>query len=139
MNNTSDKDKDFSTDSSKDGNNDDISNKHIIVLDLRDDLQKEQIVTSFNVRKKTKCIEVKLNHSYENKTIVSTIYPDWIKTVDTFTIRAKRKGISEKHIIMLTDTLDDNNENIIEGCLLNNKEDGDDYDIFMITTKEQAL
>jgi hypothetical protein len=138
MDNTSDKDKDFSTDSSKDGNNDDFSNKHIIALVLRADLQKEQIVTSFAVRKKTKCIEVKLNHIYENKTIVSTIYPDWIKTVDTFTIRAKRKGISEKHIIMLTDTLDDNNENIIEGCLNKKDEEDDDYDIFNDNSKRTS-
>jgi hypothetical protein len=138
MNNTSDEDKDFSTDSSKDGSNDDVSNKHIIALVLRDDLQKEQIVTSFAVRKKTKCIEVKLNHTYENKTIVSTIYPDWIKTVDTFTIRAKKKGISEKHIIMLTDTLDDNNENIIEECLLSKKQESDDYDTFDDSSKRTS-
>jgi hypothetical protein len=128
MDNTSDKDKDFSTDNSKDGNNNNISNKHIIVLNLRDDLQKEQIVTSFAINKKTKYIETKLNHIYENKTIVSTIYSDWIKTIDTFTIRAKKKGISQKHIIMLTDTLDDNNEKIIES-LLRKGEEEDDYDI----------
>ena len=68
------------------------------------------------MNKKTKCIEARLNHVYDNKTIISTIYQDWIKTIDTFAARAKKKGISAKHIIILTDTLDDNNEKVIK-CL----------------------
>ena len=43
------------------------SGKDTIALDLNDTLQKEQIVTSFTVNKKTRCIVVGLNHKYEKK------------------------------------------------------------------------
>jgi hypothetical protein len=43
-------------------------------------------------------------------------YVDWVKTVDTFATRAKKKGISDDHIMMLTDTLDNNNRRIVD-CL----------------------
>jgi hypothetical protein len=83
-------------------------------------LQNEQIVTSFTVNKKTGCIIVGLNHKYEKKTVVSSVYRDWPKTINAFSTCAKKKGVDTKHILMLTDTLDDNFELVIE-CFLPRK------------------
>jgi hypothetical protein len=88
--------------------------KDTISLDLNDTLQKEQIVTSFTINKKSQSIVVSLNHKYKQKTIVSTLYNDWIKTIRSFSVRAEQKGVDNKHISMLTDALDDNNEKVME-------------------------
>src|SRR5690349_2153067 len=116
----------------EDGNAPKDSGKDTIALDLNDTLQKEQIVTSFTVNKKTRCIVVGLNHKYEKKTVVSPVYKDWIKTIDFFSTCAKKKGVDIKYILVLTDTLDDNHERVIE-CFLPAKngtasDDGDDKD-----------
>lgn len=100
-------------------NNDDTSHTEcrkdtFIALDISESLQQQQILIAFGANKKTGCIIASLNHIYNNKTIVANIYPDWIKTIDVFTNRAKEKGVSEEHINMLTDALDDNNEKVMQ-------------------------
>src|SRR5262249_36748132 len=62
---------------------------------------------------KTRCITAHMNNVYAKKTVVSNVYDDWTQTIDTFTTNAKRKGISDKHIRMLTDTIDSNSQSII--------------------------
>jgi hypothetical protein len=89
-------------------------NANFISLDIDKRLQQQQILTTFGVNKKTGCILASLNHVYDKKTIVSNIYRDWIKTLDVFAVRAKEKRVSDEHIIMLTDALDDNNEKIMQ-------------------------
>ncbi|HXX98611.1 MAG TPA: hypothetical protein VEL11_16030, partial [Candidatus Bathyarchaeia archaeon] len=101
--------------------NDDTSDKDsrngdVITLDIGENLREQQILTAFVVNRKTRCIIASLNHVYDEKTIVSNIYQDWIKTIDAFAIRAKKKGISDEHIVMLTDALDNNNEKVMQ-CL----------------------
>jgi hypothetical protein len=49
--------------------------------------------------------------------VVSSVYKDWPKTINSFSTCAKKKGVNSKHISMLTDTLDDNFERVIE-CFL---------------------
>lgn len=64
-----------------------------IALELSQTLQNEQIVTSFAV--KACCIVVGLNHKYDKKTIVSTIYnKDWNKTIKSFSDCARKKGLT---------------------------------------------
>ena len=46
----------------------------------------------------------------------------WIKTIESFSACAKKKGVDKEHIMMLTDMLDDNHERII-GCLLSPEND----------------
>ena len=99
--------------------------KHIISLVIPENLKSEEIVTRFEANKKSKCIVALLNHKYERKSIVSTIYPDWLKTLDRFTVQAHGKGISECHIGMITDAIDDNHEKIME-CIINSSS-GSDY------------
>ena len=91
-------------------------NSNVITLDISESLQQQHILTAFVVNNKTGCIIVSLNHVYDKKTIVSNIYQDWIKTIDAFATRAKEKGISDEHISMLTDVLDNNNEKVMQ-CL----------------------
>lgn len=86
----------------------------ILHLDLLGILQNENFITHFVADKKARCLDVRLNHIYSDKIIVSRIYPDWVKTTDTFVIRAGNKGISKEHIVMLTDTLDNNYKKILE-------------------------
>jgi hypothetical protein len=109
--NTSIQHKDFSPLKIDNGN----SSNDIVTLD-KGTLDHKGIVTHFIVKGKTKCIEAKLNHAYNNKTIVSTVYRDWIKTIDTFVDRAKKKGVSDEDILMLTDILDENSSCVIR-CL----------------------
>jgi hypothetical protein len=77
-------------------------------------LKNENIITGFAVNKTTGCIEVTLNHVYSNSSIVSRVYTDWTKTVQAFATRARNKGIFNKHIVMLTDTLDNNYKEILK-------------------------
>jgi hypothetical protein len=98
-----------------DANNDNYKGS-FIALDITESLQREQILTTFVVNNKTGCIVASLNHVYDKKTIVSNIYRDWIKTIDVFTTRAKEKKVSDPHIVMLTDVLDNNNEKVMQ-CL----------------------
>ena len=65
--------------------------ENTINLDLGEALQNENIVTHLVANKKTKCLEVKLNHAYANKNVVSKVYPDWIKTLNAFSIRDETK------------------------------------------------
>jgi hypothetical protein len=102
-------------------NNDDTSNNYsgksnLITLDISETLQQEQILTAFVANNKTGCIIASLNHVYDKKTVVSNIYQDWNKTIDSFVKRAEKKGISDMHITMLSDVLDDNNEKVMQ-CL----------------------
>lgn len=93
----------------------------IFFLDISESLQ--QILTAFVVNSKTGFIIASLNHVYDKRTIVSDIYQDWTKTIDAFVTRAKEKGISDEHIIMLTDALDDNNEKVMQ-CFHDQTKDG---------------
>ena len=95
---------------------DNVSPSNDIITLEKGSLDHKGIVTHFIVNGRTKCIEAKLNHLYDNKTIVSTVYRDYIKTVDTFVGRAKRKGISNDDILMLTDIIDENNSKVV-ACL----------------------
>jgi hypothetical protein len=90
------------------------SNSDLIPLDISESLQQQQILTEFVISKKTACIVASLNHVYSKKTVVSNTYRDWNKTIDAFDARAKKKGISNEHVDMLTDALDDNNQKIME-------------------------
>ena len=92
------------------------NNDNLISLDITESLQQEQILTRFVVDKTTSCITVSLNHAYEKKTIVSNISRNWSETRDIFVDIAKKKGVSDKHIDMLVDVLDDNNRKIMQ-CL----------------------
>jgi len=47
-----------------------------IKLDISKALRDEETVTSFKVIPTTQCIVVGLNHKYEKKTIVCTVYLD---------------------------------------------------------------
>lgn len=91
----------------------DKTEEKIINLDLVEELQNENIITFFVANKKTGYLEAKLNHAYSNRSVVSRVYPDWGKTVDKFVMRSAKKGISESHIQMLTDSLDNNHEGVL--------------------------
>ena len=88
----------------------------IIVLKISDALKNEKVVTNFLARTGNGVgfIEVKLNHIYDNKKIVSDISASWDKTLSLFSKRATEKNIQEKHIQMIKDSLDDNSDKIID-------------------------
>lgn len=84
--------------SNNDKNNGDTADNNsregnFISLDITESLQQEQILTAFLANNKTGCIVASLNHAYNQKTIVSGIYPDWIRTIDTG-LRKKERPIS---------------------------------------------
>lgn len=81
---------------------------NILQLEPIDVLKNENVIKRLAVNKATRCFEVALNHAYSNNNVISRVYPDWTKTLHTFTIRAGNKGISNEHITMLTDTFDNN-------------------------------
>ncbi|HKG87399.1 MAG TPA: hypothetical protein VKA95_03670, partial [Nitrososphaeraceae archaeon] len=74
MDDKADKDLGFSVNRSDYGNSA-TSDKDTIGLELSKTLQSEGIIGFFSANKKTRCIEIGLNHIYSDKTIVSRIYP----------------------------------------------------------------
>src|SRR5918911_5514856 len=98
------------------------SDNNLIPLDITDELQKEGIIVSFVANKKTQCIAAELNHIYDKKTLVSSVYQDWIKTHNTFSAQASKKGLEDRHITMLADTLDSNYEKVME-CIFATRDD----------------
>jgi hypothetical protein len=93
----------------------------VIFLKPTEVLEAENIVIQFvatiNGAKKASggFIELRLNATYRHKVIVSDIYPDnWTKTINRFKTRAEEKGISKKHIDMITDVLDNNAGKLIK-------------------------
>ena len=92
------------------------SESSIILLKVSDVLKKEKVVTNFLAKtgKGNGFIVVELNHTYDNKKIVSDISTSWDKTLTLFSKRAREKAIQEKHIEMLKDALDDNSDKIID-------------------------
>lgn len=103
-------------------------NANFISLDIGEKLQQQQILTAFVVNKKTGCIVASLNHVYDKKTIVSNIYRDWIKTLDVFGSRAEEKGVSNEHILMLKDALDDDIEKVMQCYYAQMKEENNGSD-----------
>src|SRR5919198_1232788 len=64
--------------------------------------------------KETNTILVLLNHHYNSKSIVFSVYKkDWNKTHSIFEKQLKQKGIDKKHIPLLLDILDQNYQAIL--------------------------
>jgi hypothetical protein len=61
---------------------DDVNN-NCSDLTLSQSMEREGIVIRYDISKKHLLILVGLNHKYANKTIVSNLYYDWVKTTDT--------------------------------------------------------
>ena len=55
----------------------------LLHLTLSQSMEREGIVIRYDISKKHLLILVGLNHKYANKTIVSNLYSDWVKTTDT--------------------------------------------------------
>jgi hypothetical protein len=93
----------------------------VIFLKPTEVLEAENIITSFlaKVFGSNKAsggfIELHFNAKYNQKTIISDIYPEsWSKTITKFKLRAQDKGISKEHIEMITDVLDSNAGKLIK-------------------------
>ena len=76
--------------------------------------KKSRLLDHLPVNKKSQSIVVRLNHKDKQMTVVSTLYSDWNKTINSFSVRAKEKGVDNNHVLMLTDALDDNNGKVME-------------------------
>jgi hypothetical protein len=55
----------------------------LVHVTLSQSMGREGIVIRYYISKKHRLILVGLNHKYANKTIVSNLYYDWVKTTDT--------------------------------------------------------
>jgi hypothetical protein len=127
MNNTFDKDIGFSS-----TNSNLAVNSNIISLELSEDLRNEGIVTSFTINKKVNSLILSLSGSYGKKTIICSIYSDWLKTTGTFDKLLKSRGVKKEHITKLEDVLDNNFEKImgLDGAGDSSRSsDGDEDDI----------
>ena len=64
---------------------DDVNNNgsDLVYITLSQSLEREGIVIRYDISKKHRLILVGLNQKYSNKTIVSNLYSDWVKTTDT--------------------------------------------------------
>jgi hypothetical protein len=111
MDNTSDRNIDFSDNSSKSGNTDTTI---IIPLELTDNIQCEQIVTSYGFNTKTCSLVLSLNHRYQDTVITTPVDSNWIKTIETFVKELKHKNVTEDHITMICDVADINAAKIFE-------------------------
>src|SRR5919198_3774582 len=83
-------------------------------LELTPELKQAGIVNRFAYYTKTNAILVLLNHHYNSKSIVFSVYKkDWNKTHSIFEKQLKQKGIDKKHIPLLLDILDQNYQAIL--------------------------
>ena len=94
---------------------------YLINLEIGKKLQEEEIINSFVKDKKTNCIKIELNHKYENNIVIVPINGNnWLKFLESVEKRLKDKGIgiSNEHIRLIKNVLDDNHE-IIVGIINN--------------------
>ena len=95
---------------------------YIIPLDLGRKLQDEGIIKSFVKDKKTNCIKIEFNHKYEENTVIVPINEsNWLKFLESVEKRLKNKGIgiSDYHIRLIKNTLDENWE-LVTGIITDN-------------------
>ena len=89
------------------------NNRKIRTLRISESLKDENIVHIFAAN--NRCIHVTLNHAYKDTTIISDIDKNsWQKTVKNFREAAEKKGVEQKHIDMLDNTLAENYQTIDE-------------------------
>jgi hypothetical protein len=81
---------------------------NLVPLVLSPQLEKEQIVTSYDFNMKTRNLILDLNHKYSKKKIICPLEPKWNKTIKTLEQELRKKAIKQHHITMLTDTADAN-------------------------------
>jgi hypothetical protein len=64
---------------------DDVNNNasDLVHVTLSKSMEREGIVIRYDISKKHLLILVGLNQKYSNKTIVSNLHSDWLKTTDT--------------------------------------------------------
>ena len=86
-------------------------------LPLSTKLREKNTIETISIDTKANIIKVILTHDNTRKTIVSTIYRLWAKTIHDFEKQAKRKNLSDDEITDITDCFDDNNETILETML----------------------
>ncbi|HSF50579.1 MAG TPA: AAA family ATPase [Nitrososphaeraceae archaeon] len=89
---------------------------YFINLELGKKLQDEEIINSFVKDKKTNCIKIELNHKYEYNTVIIPINGNnWLKFLESVEKRLKDKGIgiSNEHVRLIKNVLDDNHEIIV--------------------------
>ena len=102
--------------------------KEIRILKISESLRNEDIVKLFAAD--NRCIHATLNHEYNDVVIISDIDgKSWQKTIKNFRDEAKKKGVEQKHIDMLDNTLANNYQTIDEICRSNSHEDSDGKDL----------
>jgi hypothetical protein len=91
------------------------NSNYFIDLELTDEIKSEQIVTSFKKDKRTNNLFLTLNHVYKQKQIISRIYEGikWNETVEILVKKLRNNGISEAHILLLEDVLNNNYETVL--------------------------
>ena len=92
-------------------------NPHLILLELNDELKREEIVTKFGIDKRSNSLVLSLNHKYKEKNIVFSVPSvdkiDWTTFTHKFIKRLNDCGIQKTHISMLEDVLQTNYETIL--------------------------
>ena len=90
------------------------SNANYLSLVLTEKIKSKGCIQRFVKAIQENNIIVELSHSDTKRVIVSPInYTNWVKTIDTFTTQAKRKGISNADILDMVDVLDNNHEIVL--------------------------
>jgi hypothetical protein len=91
----------------------DKASDYNLQLSLSDRTKQKGIIEDIAINTKTKSVKVALNHGCK-QTIISPIYQDWIKTVNTIENQAKKKGLAPEDVNVILDELDNNHEIILE-------------------------
>ena len=100
----------------------DYNSKEIRILKISESLRNENIVKLFAAD--NRCIHATLIHVYNDVVIISDIdKKSWQKTVKNFRDAAEKKGIEQRHIDMLDNTLADNYQTIDEIGRVNSLDD----------------
>ena len=113
----------------------------LLHLSLSEKTRQKGMLQDIVINKKTNNIIATLNHGCK-KTIISSIYPDWIKTTSVFKKQAEGKGLSSEDTSHILDELDDNYETILK-CILEdgvftNNSGGEKEDLEHTTQRKDA-
>lgn len=113
------------------------SSPFFISIPLNKKLEKEEIVSSFVKDKRTNSIVIELNHKYEkNKVVIPINIKNWLKFLHDVEKRLKDKGITDEHIKLIKNTLD-NNWELVTGMINNDKRENQLYLSNDTRTEEQ--
>src|SRR5207245_7876135 len=104
---------------------------NVVDLELSDDVNRQEIVSSFVFDRKSNNLILSLNHRYAGKIVISSIaYKKWAESIQAFEKKMMGKGVKPKQIRkLLCEVVENNHEKILDlNSDSGSKSDGQDLE-----------